>query len=396
MEQRHILTLGLILFTASIVAMLCRRLRLPYSIGLVGAGIVLALLPVQLNLPLSRELIFEVFLPPLVFEAALQLPWRQFRRELPVTLLLAFPGVAIAAAVVACGAHWIFGWSWMGAALFGTLIAATDPVSVIAAFKELKAPPRLSLVVEAESLLNDGTAAVGFAILVALAGGSAATPLHIAGMLLWTVIGGVVIGAGVAGALLLIAGRTDDHLVEITLTTIAAYGSFLLADRLDMSGVLASLTAGLMMGCLGWRGAISEEGRGHVTAFWTYAAFLANSIVFILIGGNEAHLPLRVFGGAALVAALLVLAGRALAVYPLAALFGRTRLRLSLAYQHILFWGGLRGALALALALAVPESVPERAEIVVVAFAVVAFSIFGQGLTMPWLIKRLRLDTSDS
>ena len=328
--------------------------------------------------------------------STLQLPWRQFRRELPVTLLLAFPGVAIAAAVVACGAHWIFGWSWMGAALFGTLIAATDPVSVIAAFKELKAPPRLSLVVEAESLLNDGTAAVGFAILVALAGGSAATPLHIAGMLLWTVIGGVVIGAGVAGALLLIAGRTDDHLVEITLTTIAAYGSFLLADRLDMSGVLASLTAGLMMGCLGWRGAISEEGRGHVTAFWTYAAFLANSIVFILIGGNEAHLPLRVFGGAALVAALLVLAGRALAVYPLAALFGRTRLRLSLAYQHILFWGGLRGALALALALAVPDSVPERAEIVVVAFAVVAFSIFGQGLTMPWLIKRLRLDTSDS
>lgn len=396
MEQRHILTLGLILFTASIVAMLCRRLRLPYSIGLVGAGVVLALLPVQLNLPLSRELIFEVFLPPLVFEAALQLPWRQFRRELPVTLLLAFPGVAIAAAVVACGAHWIFGWSWMGAALFGTLIAATDPVSVIAAFKELKAPPRLSLVVEAESLLNDGTAAVGFAILVALAGGSAATPLHIAGMLLWTVIGGVVIGAGVAGALLLIAGRTDDHLVEITLTTIAAYGSFLLADRLDMSGVLASLTAGLMMGCLGWRGAISEEGRGHVTAFWTYAAFLANSIVFILIGGNEAHLPLRVFGGAALVAALLVLAGRALAVYPLAALFGRTRLRLSLAYQHVLFWGGLRGALALALALAVPDSVPERAEIVVVAFAVVALSIFGQGLTMPWLIKRLRLDTSDS
>jgi CPA1 family monovalent cation:H+ antiporter len=396
MEQRHILTLGLILFTASIVAMLCRRLRLPYSIGLVSAGIVLALLPVQLNLPLSRDLIFEVFLPPLVFEAALQLPWRQFRRELPVTLLLAFPGVAIAAATVTCGAHWIFGWSWMGAALFGTLIAATDPVSVIAAFKELKAPPRLSLVVEAESLLNDGTAAVGFAILVALAGGSAATPIHIAGMLLWTVIGGVLIGAGMAGALLLIAGRTDDHLVEITLTTIAAYGSFLLADRLDMSGVLASLTAGLMMGCLGWRGAISEEGRGYVTAFWTYIAFLANSIVFILIGGNEAHLPLRMFGGAALIAAALMLVGRALAVYPLSALFARTRLRLSLAYQHVLFWGGLRGALALALALAVPDSVPERSEIVVVAFAVVALSIFGQGLTMPWLIKRLRLDTSDS
>jgi CPA1 family monovalent cation:H+ antiporter len=396
MEQRHILTLGLILFTASIVAMLCRRLRLPYSIGLVGAGIALALLPVQLNLPLSRELIFGIFLPPLVFEAALQLPWREFRRNLPLTLLLAFPGVAIAAGLVACGAHWLLGWSWMGAALFGTLIAATDPVSVIAAFKELKAPPRLSLVVEAESLVNDGSAAVGFAILVALASGGPATPLYVSGLLLWTVIGGVLVGAVVAGGLLLIAGRTEDHLVEITLTTIAAYGSFLLADRLGMSGVLASLTAGLMVGCLGWRGAISEEGRGHVTAFWTYAAFLANSIVFILIGGNEAHLPLHDYAAAALIAAALVLAGRAVAVYALSALVARTPLRLSLAYQHVLFWGGLRGALALALALGVPASVPERSQIVVVAFAVVAFSIFVQGLTMPWLIRRLRLDTTDS
>lgn len=395
MEQTHILALGTILFTASIVAMLCRRLRLPYSVGLVSAGIALALLPVQLNLPLSRDLIFEIFLPPLVFEAALQLPWGRFRRELPVTLLLAFPGVVIAGAVVACGVHWLLGWSWMGAAMFGALIAATDPVSVIAAFKELKAPPRLSLVVEAESLLNDGTAAVGFAILVAVANGASATPLHVGGLLLWTVIGGVAVGAGVAGALLLLAGRTDDHLVEITLTTLAAYGSFLLADRLDMSGVLASLTAGLMVGCIGWRGALSEEGQGHVTAFWTYVAFLVNSIVFILIGGNEAHLPLRDFAGAALIATLLVLVGRALAVYPLSALLARTPLRLSMGYQHVLFWGGLRGALALALALAVPPSVPERSEIVIVAFAVVAFSIFVQGLTMPWLIRRLKLDTTE-
>jgi len=394
MEQRHILTLGAILFTASIVAMICRRLRLPYSIGLVGAGIALALMPVQLNLPLSRDLIFDVFLPPLVFEAALQLPWDRFRRELPVTLLFAFPGVVIAATTVACGAHWLLGWSWMGAAMFGALIAATDPVSVIAAFREMEAPRRLSLVVESESLLNDGTAAVGFAILVALANGASATPLHVGGLLLWTVIGGVVIGASVAGGLLLLAGRTDDHLVEITLTTLAAYGSFLIADRLDMSGVLASLTAGLMVGCLGWRGALTEEGREHVASFWTYVAFLVNSIVFILIGGNEAHLPLRDFAGAALVMTLVVLAGRAIAVYPLAALFSRTSLRLSLGYQHVLFWGGLRGALALALALAVPTSVPERSEIIVIAFAVVAFSIFVQGLTMPWLIKRLKLDTS--
>ena len=392
-EQQHILTLGLILFTASIVAMVCRRLRLPYSVGLVSAGIALAFMPVQLNLPLSRELIFDIFLPPLVFEAALQLPWRGFRRNLPVTLLLAFPGVMIAAAVVACGVHWLLGWSWIGAALFGSLIAATDPVSVIAAFKELKAPPRLSLVVEAESLLNDGTAAVGFAILIAIAAGSPATPLHIGGMLIWTIAGGTAVGVAVAGALLLLSGRTDDHLVEITLTTLAAYGSFLIADRLGMSGVLASLAAGLMVGGWGWQGKISPEGRGHITTFWTYVAFLVNSIVFILIGGNEAHLPLRGLAWPALIAVLLVLVGRAVAVYPLSRLLVRTRLRLSLAYQHVLFWGGLRGALALALALAVPAAVPERSDIIVITFAVVAFSIFVQGLTMPWLIRRLGLET---
>jgi CPA1 family monovalent cation:H+ antiporter len=120
-----------------------------------------------------------------------------------------------------------------------------------------------------------------------------------------------------------------------------------------------------------------------------------NSIVFLLLGGNEAHLPLRQLAGPAIVATLLVLVGRALAVYPLSALFARSALKLSVGYQHVLFWGGLRGALALALALAVPDSVPERSDIVVVAFAVVAFSIFVQGLTMPWLLRRLNLDTSD-
>jgi monovalent cation:H+ antiporter, CPA1 family len=383
-------TLGLILLTASLVAMLCRRLQLPYSVGLVVAGIVLAL-PRGIELPLSRELIFTVFLPPLVFDAALHLKWPAFRRELPVTALLAFPGVVIAAATVAIGLHFLLGWSWIGSAMFGVLIAATDPVSVIAAFKEIKVQPRLILLVEAESLLNDGSAAVGFTILVPLAAGHAGTPAAIAGALAWIIIGGVAVGAGLARLLLLVAGRTVDHLVEITLTTIAAYGSFLLAERFGMSGVLASLTAGLLVGNVGWKGAISESGRGHVLAFWEYAAFLANSVVFILIGSHEAHQLRTIFSFTAGAAIAVVLFGRALAVYSLCALLIPTSLRVDLRYQHVLVWGGLRGALALALALALPQSIPERQEIVVMAFAVVAFSIFVQGLTMPIFIRRLGL-----
>jgi CPA1 family monovalent cation:H+ antiporter len=386
-----IATLGFVLLTASLVAIVSRRLRLPYSVGLVVAGIVIALLPTGVELPLTRDLIFSVFLPPLIFEAALQLKWGDFRRDLPLTLGLAFPGVAIAAAVVAMGMHFAVGWSWIGSAFFGILISATDPVSVIAAFKEMKAERRLSMVVETESLLNDGAAAVGFSLLVAIAAGSAATPLAVAGSLLWTIAGGVAVGFGISGIMLVVAGRTEDHLVKITLTTIMAYGSFLTAEHFHASGVLASLTAGILAGNTKGICAISDTGYSHVLAFWEYGAFLVNSVVFILIGGHEAHQPLKLYAGAAAIAVVIVLLGRVLAVYPLCALVRRASFAVDMRYRHVLVWGGLRGALALALALALPEAVPEQKEIVVVCFAVVAFSIFVQGLTMPWLLRRFGL-----
>jgi CPA1 family monovalent cation:H+ antiporter len=284
--------------------------------------------------------------------------------------------------------HVLLRWSWLGAGLFGTLIAATDPVSVIAAFKEMRVTGRLSLLIESESLLNDGAAAVMFAVLLGVASGGSLAPLPVIDRLLWMTAGGVAVGAGGAGALLVLAGRTDDHLVEITLTTVAAYGSFLLAEHLGMSGVLATLAAGLVVGNVGWRGAISRDGCGLIVLFWEYIAFLSNSIIFILIGAREAHHATQVFTMAAAVAVGLVLLGRVAAVYPLCALFAGSRWRVSLWHQHVLVWGGLRGALALALALAVPASVPERSVIILAAFAVVAFSVFVQGITMPWVIKR--------
>ena len=392
MEGVSLAPLGVLLLVACLIAMLTRRLGLPYIVGLVAAGFLIALLPESPNLPLSRELIFNVLLPPLVFEAALQLDWRRFRDELPLTLTLAFAGVAIATVVVAAGMHWLVGWSWIGAALFGALIAATDPVSVIAAFREMGCLPRVSMVVESESLLNDGVAAVAFAVLSAVAAGASPTAANIAPAFLWTLGGGIVIGVAVSAAILLIVGRTDDPLVEITLTTIAAYASFLIAERFHASGIISALAAGLMTGSIGPARVFSTHGRDRVSWAWEFFAFLANSIVFILIGMNVASQPIHRLGSAAAVAAiLLVLAGRALSIYPLSALFIASRWRLRPAFQHTLFWGGLRGALALALALAVPVQVPERNAIILTAFVVVAFSILVQGLTMPWLIDRLKL-----
>src|SRR3569623_1220781 len=391
-------TLGLLLFVATLVAMVTRRLRLPYSAGLVAAGIGLALLAPGSAPPLTPDLIYFVFLPPLVFEAAIQIPWRPFRRDMPLLLALVTVGVVLAAAIVAAGMHYLSGWSWIGAALFGVLIAATDPVAVIATFRQVKVPDRLHLLVEAESLLNAGVAAVGFVILVGIAGGGAAgAGAGAIGLQLFTtVVGGIAAGAAVAVPLILLAGRSEDPLVEITITMLIAYGSFLLAEHFHASGVLATLTAGMIVGNWGFLGRISGKGRESVLHHWEYVAFLINSLIFMLIGGREATMPILIVIEAAGLAVILSLLGRAVAVYPVTLAFARSRLRVTWAYKHVLFWGGLRGALALGLALALPASIPERDEIIVVAFAVVAFSIFVQGLTMPWLIARLGLDRPES
>lgn len=381
--------LEFLLLVAAVVAMLARRLRIPYSVGLVLAGIGLALLPVLHDVQLTKELVFTVLLPPLIFEAAFYLHWNELRKDLLLILVLASLGVMLSAGITTIGLHFIVHWEWPGALVFGVLIAATDPVSVIAIFKEAGVRGRLRLLVESESLFNDGTAAVAFAITVALAMGQNVTSLDITKALVMMVGGGILCGAAVAGGALLLAGRTEDHLVEITFTTVGAYGSFLLAEHFHFSGVLATLTAGLMMGNLGPLGAISDKGRSAVESFWEYAAFVANSLVFLLIGMRETRQNFAAVWWPAMVAIVLVTIGRAAAIYPTCFLFSRSSLRVTARHQHILFWGGLRGALALALVLGLPDGLPYREEIISISFAVVAFSIFVQGLTIGPLLHRL-------
>ncbi len=384
--------IGTLLLIATAVAMLARRLRLPYTVGLVFAGTALAALSQKAPLALTREMIFDAFLPPLVFEASLFIAWKELRRDLLPITLLATVGVLISAVVTTLGMEKFAGWERTPALLFGVLIAATDPVSVIATFKDAGVGGRLRLLVEAESLLNDGTAAVFFVIALAVTRGAA---IHVPAMglqFVQIVCGGIVCGAIVGGAALMLAGKTEDHLIETAFTMIAAYGSFLLAEHFGWSGILSAMTAGLLMGNVGVCGdVISERGSASVGEVWEFIAFFANSLVFLLLG---AQLAKQNFGHllVPIAAAIIVIGlGRAAAVYSCCLVFARSKLRIPLREQHVLFWGGLRGALALALALGLPADTPRRQEIQTVAFAAVAFSIVAPGLTIKPLMRRLGL-----
>jgi len=380
---------AVLLLIASVVGVVARRLHFPYSVGLVVAGIGLTFLPWHPTITLSREFVYSGILPPLIFEAAYELRWDSLRRNLTLVLVLATVGVLLSALATGALMAGLVHWPMSAALLFGILIAATDPVSVLATLREIGAHGRLPLIIEAESLLNDGTAAILFAIAIGFVTGDPLTYKAVAVTLGATLAIGLLAGALVAGVVLMIAGRTDDYLIEVALTTVAAYGSFLLAERFGGSGILATLTTGMLLGNLAPRwGFISEAGDRFVRSTWEFITFLANSLVFLLIGLAEGH---EDFGGlwwaagAAVVAALF---GRAAAVYPICHLFSRGHSRVALSQQHALVWGGLRGALGLALVLSIPESYPWRRPIVVVTFAVVAFSIIVQGLTCRPLLRR--------
>ena len=386
-----------LLVIAILVAIVARRLSLPYTVGLVAAGAALAFSRYDTGIALTHDIIFDAILPPLLFEAALNIPWHELRRDMVPVLVLSILGVVVSAGIVSGGMVGLLAWPLASALTFGVLIAATDPVAVIAMFKDTGIGGRLRLLVESESLFNDGVAAVLFGLVFSWAQARSGSALDAGWAVVTTSGGGIAIGL-IAGAIgIAIMGRTREHIVEAAVTAVVAYGSFLLAEYFHVSGVLATVSAGLLVGSLGLRGSgkipgLSAQGRVFVLELWDFAAFLANSLVFLLIGATVARIPFAQLGYAALgIAIALVLVGRALTVYPISLAFRGSRWAMSAAEQHVLWWGGLRGALALALTLSLPSSVPLRDDIVIVTFGVVAFSVLAQGLTMPLLLRRLGL-----
>ena len=377
-----------LLLVASLVAIAVRRLRVPYTVALVIVGLLLTTLP-HASFSLTPELILALFIPPLIFEAAFHLNFDDLRRNLVHILVLAVPGVlltvGIVGAALAIGVH----LSLPVALVFGTLVAATDPVAVVALFRVLRVPKQLAVLVEGESLFNDGTALVLFNLTLAVAISGEFNFLNSLGDFLRVSIGGIAVGLILGWMISWLISRIDDYLIEITLTTVLAYGAYLLAEQLGFSGVLAVVAAGLVNGNLGTQG-MSHTTRIVLFNFWEYMAFLTNSLVFLLIG-LQVNIPSLIAAWQPILWAVgAVLVARFLVVYGLTWLVNRFSEPIPLRWQHVLMWGGLRGALSLALALSLPVALgPDRFLLQAMAFGVVLFTLLVQATTMSPLVRWL-------
>ena len=388
-----------LLIAASAIAMLAKRLRAPYTVALVAGGLMLSALRLPRLSPLdpgqrpdwlTPDVILIVFLPALVFEGSVKLNVRDLLRNSAPLLLLANLGVLLAALVTGYLVHWTTGLPVEIALLFGAIISATDPISVLAIFKDLRMDKRLSLIVEGESLLNDGTAAALFQIVLAgIISGHLSVSKGV-GQFLFAVLGGAILGSFLGYAASRLTRTIDDPEVQITLTAVVAYSSYLLAYQLRLSGIIATASAGLIVGNLGTKNC-SMQTKTALESFWAYVAFIMNSLVFLLIG-LEIHVDALLRSWRPVLLAVgAVLVGRALSVYLLAPVSNALTDKIPLRWQHVIVWGGLRGALALALALSLDSTFPERDRVLDLTFGVVVFSILVQGLTLKPLLRILGL-----
>lgn len=410
MANSHILEIVLLLlFIATLVGLVTRRLRLPYTVGLVLMGLALGLINQSqvVNLPafivnlgpivretITPQMILGILVTPLLFEAAFHLSWDDLRRDLGLILALAVPGVILTTVLV--GIMVSVGAELTGieitlpvALVFGAMMSATDPVSVVPLFRSLGVPKRLQVLMEGESLFNDGTAIVIFALMESIVftaqratGGELILIqltefLRVAG-------GGLVVGLFLGWLVSQMIIQINDHLIETTLTTVLAFGAYMMAEQLHVSGVLAVVAAGLVNGNIGPRG-MSPTTRIVVTNFWELAAFLSNSFLFLLIGLEMRLDELLSSWQLILLATLAVLLARAVVIY------GLTFINRSVPWRwsHVLLWGGLRGAISLALALSLPLTVGTQLQSMV--FGVVLFTIVIQGGSMQQFVRRINL-----
>lgn len=366
--------------------------QIPYTLLLVIVGLGLAILDIRL-VRLSPELILLIFLPPLLFEAGWNLAWKNLKKNFIPICLFAIVGVIISVAGIGYGLQAVAGLSLGTALLVGASLSATDPVSVIALFRELGVDKKLTVLMEGESLFNDGVAVVAFSLLIGWAMGTDALTVPLAIVKFLTFVGvGVGVGSVIGFGISFLTQRFDIPSVEQSLTLIAAYGTYVLSEELGGSGVIAVVTVGLILGNFGSRIGMNPRTRLIVSEFWEFISFFVNSIVFLLIGDQVRYADLASNLDLIVVAIATVIATRAIGIYGLSLVSNAfTDVDLNLSEQTVLWWGGLRGSVSIALALSVPASFPDRDEIIAVVFGVMLFTLLVQGLTTKPLLETLNL-----
>jgi CPA1 family monovalent cation:H+ antiporter len=411
-----------ILVIACGMALLAKRLRLPYTVLLVVAGLAVSLLLDGApglrehleKIKLKPELLLQVFLPILLFEAAFHVDLKSFLNNRRAILFLAIPGVIIGmvltTAIFVPVAKLIRGdMMWQVGLVTAAMLAATDPISVVALFKEFTVAKRLGIIVEGESLINDGIAVVLFGVVVKITAdslglhiptldvqGGNVQALHVLGNFLQEVFLGTAVGVAVGLAMSYLTSKVNDHLIEVALTAIAAYGSNVMAMQLHASGVIAVVVCGMMVGNVGAKHGMSPTTREAVFSFWEFAAFMANSFVFILIGLEIRLSELWADAGLIVAFFVIMILVRSVIVFGVHNLVRREDLRLKKPWLPVITWSGVRGSLSMVMAMMLvvaseSEGETTRKLILNLVFGVVLLSILLQGTTIEWLMKRVGL-----
>jgi CPA1 family monovalent cation:H+ antiporter len=373
------MTVVLIVIVLSFIgAILSEKLKISYTTVLIAIGLGLSLVrqPSGLGaLPLDRSIILGLIVPPLIFEAAMQTHYGTFKTVRKTVILLAILGVILSALLSGFVLSLALGLPLVVGLTFGVIVSPTDPVSVVNILKTMKAPERLTTILETESYFNDATAIILYPIAISLS----FSPLESLSLLAFTFGGGVLIGLVVSGLAEVLHRLVNQPLAETYFTVAVMFGSYAFAESLGVSGLVAVAIAGLYMGNRTMRLAMSKETRDTLTKFWEVVTFMATSFAFLLLGLKADVSLLATFAPLIIVAFLAIFAGRVFSVYPIVALAKLLGERIPESWTKVLAMAGLRGAVSVTLALSLPATFPFRETIVTLIFGVALVSLIPQG-----------------
>ncbi|HEY9673523.1 MAG TPA: sodium:proton antiporter [Waterburya sp.] len=381
-----------LLLVATGVALITRRFRIPYITGLVLAGLAITeLLPQSNRIHLDSSLIFNLFLPILLFEAAINTDISRLRSTIKPIALLALPGVLLCAGITSVLLKLELNLAWVPALLIAVILSSTDTGLVIGVFREVSVPHRLVTLVEGESLLSDDVILVLFSLILTASSKGSLSPLDVFQGFLVVIIGGAVVGLALGYLSIGLLSQADDPLGGILLTVAIALGAFQAGELLHVSGIVAVVVAGLMVGNFEHSQVTSASTQVTLFSFWEYAAFGVNTFIFLLIGLEINLITLWQMLPGVLLALVAYQVGRALTVYPLLALVRFFDRPIPMRWRHVLFVGNIKGSLSTALALSLPMGLPGREQLIAIVLGIVVLSLAGQGLTLPWAVQRLKL-----